>query len=150
MSDERKPVICPWCGWEMVAREGQDIFHGKYNAYVCDGCEAVSPIAYSEDAAYVAATRTPPNRPLTHEQVLAMDPYDAVWMISVNPAPIPMRSVRAAEWVQRQLTDRSGGEWMDRKLLFADKPAPADIEAARKEANHERANDTAGSDQGAG
>jgi ssDNA-binding Zn-finger/Zn-ribbon topoisomerase 1 len=53
---ERKPVICPWCGWEMVAREGQDIFHGKYNAYVCEGCETVSPIAYSEDAAYAAAT----------------------------------------------------------------------------------------------
>lgn len=63
MSDERKPVICPWCGWEMVAREGQDIFHGKYNAYVCEGCEAVSPIAYSEDAAYAAATKRASNLP---------------------------------------------------------------------------------------
>ena len=61
MSEERKPVICPWCGWEMVAREGQDIFHGKYHVYVCEACEAVSPMSYSEKAAYLAATRTPPN-----------------------------------------------------------------------------------------
>jgi ribosomal protein L37AE/L43A len=64
MSEERKPVVCPWCWRDMVAREAQDIFHGKHNVYVCEACEAVSPIAYSDKAAYAAATATPPNRPL--------------------------------------------------------------------------------------
>jgi hypothetical protein len=124
MSDERKPVICPWCGWEMVAREGQDIFHRKYNAYVCEGCEAVSPIAYSEDAAYTAATRTPPNRPLTLPELFDLDGnMDAVWVVDSGCGTIVMGAEEACEWASDA----------DTVLFFVRKPTPADIEAARKE-----------------
>lgn len=130
MSDERKPVICPWCGWEMVAREGQDIFHGKYNAYVCEGCEAVSPIAYSEDAAYAAATATPPNRPLTREQVESMPDLAAVWNVSIKRVERGGDGigVQTARVVKRYLDKQ--WVWED-EIMFAAPPTPADIAAAR-------------------
>lgn len=126
MSEERKPVICPWCGWEMVAREGQDIFHGKYNAYVCEGCEAVSPIAYSEDAAYAAATRHPPNRPLTREQVEKLDDLDAVWVVRGRGDAYTIMVVEAM---------RLEHVYTNGEVMFGHRPTPADIEAARKERN---------------
>ena len=123
MADERK-VICPWCGWDMVAREGQDIFHGKYNVYVCDGCEETSPIAYSEDAAYAAATRTPPNRPLTLPELFDLDGVaDAVWVVDSKSGTRVMSAEEACEWASDA----------DTVLFFVRKPTPADIEAARKE-----------------
>jgi len=125
MSDERKPVICPWCGWEMVAREGQDIFHGKYNAYVCEGCESVSPIAYSEDSAYTAATRTPPNRPLTEEQIYESDDKDAIWAYENGVLYEPISAAKTWELLSCE-------NYKD-TMFFACKPTPADIEAARKE-----------------
>ena len=123
MSDERKRVLCPWCGWEMVAREGQDIFHGKYSAYVCEGCEAVSPISYSEDSAYVAATRTPPNPPLTLEGMAELDESDAVWVVAKDGTVCVVNGLDALEY--------AGYEYD--ALYFAANPSPADIEAARKE-----------------
>lgn len=128
MPDERKPVICPWCGWEMVAREGQDIFHGKYNAYVCDGCEAVSPIAYSEDAAYAAATATPPNLPLDKDSLLRLNPSsDAVWYVIEGWK-------ESSQVISAHSAQDDPVYWLaPDMLLFAAKPTPEDIEAARKE-----------------
>jgi hypothetical protein len=110
----------------MVAREGQDIFHGKYSAYVCEGCEAVSPIAYSEEAAYTAATRTPPNRALTREQVEAMDDQDAVWIVRKGTGKICVGPAREAVAILISL------EGYSRFWFFAALPTPADIEAARE------------------
>lgn len=120
MSEERN-VMCPWCGWDMVAREAQDIFHGKYNVYVCEGCEAVSPIAYSDKAAYAAATATPPNRPLTREQVEAMDDLDAVWIVGETAVMI-----QSAGGVKRTY-----GWCLNILMVFSHNPTPADIAAAR-------------------
>ena len=122
MSDERKPVVCPWCGCDMVAREWQDIFHGKYNVYVCDGCEATSPIAYSEDTAYLAATRTPPNKPLTLPELFDLADDDAAWVVTENGKIWAMGAECAQEWASEE-----------RCLFFASKPTNADIAAARKE-----------------
>ena len=127
MSEERKPVMCPWCGWEMVAREGQDIFHGKYSAYVCEGCEAVSPIAYSGDAAYAAATATPPNRPLTLAEIKNRDDFDAIWWVRKNDN---QTFVFAVYEFKGMTSEFSAERW-----AFAAKPTSADIEAARKERN---------------
>jgi len=122
MSDERKPVICPWCGWEMVAREGQDIFHGKYSAYVCDVCEAVSPIAYSEDAAYAAANATPPNRPMDYKTIYNLTDREPVWRVDKDDDVIVLGGYNA--WRKYDAV---------RYLYFAANPSPADIDAARKE-----------------
>lgn len=124
MSEERKPVVCPWCGWDMVAREAQDIFHGKYNVYVCEACEAVSPIAYSDKAAYAAATATPPNLPLTREQVEAMDEWDAVWETYGHEISgvAPAKTYRY---------DLDAYHLFATVMLFARKPTPDDISAAR-------------------
>lgn len=122
MADERK-VICPWCGWDMVAREGQDIFHGKYNVYVCDGCEATSPIAYSEDAAYAAATQRPPNLPMTREQVEVMPDNAAVWYVTDSCTLV---------LIERACIVRGFWSIYENDMLFASMPTPADIEAARK------------------
>lgn len=121
MSDERKPVICPWCGWEMVARGGQDIFHGKYNVYVCDGCEATSPIAYSEEAAYLSATRTPPNLPLTLPELFDLEDDDAAWVVAENGKIYAMGAECAQEWAIEEHC-----------LFFARKPTPEDIEKAKE------------------
>ena len=129
--DERKPVICPWCGWDMVAREGQDIFHGKYNVYVCDGCEATSPIAYSEDTAYAAATKRPPNLPLTREQAEAMDDLDAVWMHLEMSDHILVSSVKSI--LTSSMPVPVGA------IMFARKPTPEDIAAARAGKGEEHA-----------
>lgn len=127
MSDERN-VMCPWCGWDMVAREAQDIFHGKYNVYVCEACEAVSPIAYSDKAAYLAATAAPPNRPMTFDGMAALDESDAVWVVSKDGAVCVVNGLDAYEY--------AGYEYD--ALYFARKPTPADIAAAKaaKEKEH--------------
>lgn len=122
VTDERKPVICPWCGWDMVLREGQDIFHGKYNAYVCESCEAVSPLAHSPDAAYLAATATLPNLPLTLAELFTLDDTDAVWIVSGNGKIMAMGAECAQEWASEE-----------RCWFFSAKPTPADIESAREE-----------------
>lgn len=119
---EKKVVKCPWCGWDMVAREGQDIFHGKYSVYVCEACESCSPVAYSAEAAYLAATSTPPNPPLTLAELFTLDDTDAVWIVSGNGKIMAMGAECAQEWASEE-----------RCLFFAVKPTTADIEAARKD-----------------
>lgn len=51
MTQERKQPRCPYCGTEM-----QDLTAGDYYWYICYGCSSCSPIAYSRDDAYSAAT----------------------------------------------------------------------------------------------
>ena len=125
MSDERKPVIRPWCGGEMERRQGRDVFHGTHYYYECSICESKAPIAYGENGACAAATRIPPNRPLTREQVEAMDDMDAVWMHLEKQDHILVFSAKSI--LTSYMPVPIGAS------MFARNPTPADIETARKE-----------------
>lgn len=87
-------VLCPYCGAEMVVVTS--IYFdspGWGGRTLCKGCDALSPrvIGYktkaaAEEAALAAARARylPPNRPLTLEEVKALDRddmgYSCVWM----------------------------------------------------------------------
>ena len=122
MSEERKPVICPWCGYEMSLMSVSDEPYERW--YKCYNCEARSPIALTDEAAYAAATRRPPNRPLTLPELFDLEDDDAAWVVAENGKIYAMGAECAQEWA---------GE--EHCLFFAVKPTPADIEAARKERN---------------
>ena len=71
-------VWCPYCGAEMVLRDWHDVFFGKGNFFECV-CGAKTPIKASPDAAHAAAMQRwqEPNRVLTLEEILALDPDGA-------------------------------------------------------------------------
>jgi hypothetical protein len=74
-------------------------------------------------AAYLAATATPPNPPLTREQVEAMPKMAAVWVyFSAKYYPMVM-SARIATMMKHPIGS----------LFFAAPPTPADIKAAQME-----------------
>ena len=82
----------------------------------------------SEDAAYAAATKRPPNMPLTREQVMALDDLDAVWIF--NPWETdPECVVVMGEALFLKETKDIAPVW--KCILFARNPTHADIEAAR-------------------
>ena len=59
MSEKRKPVMCPWCKKEMTLCpelvEGPGDPEEPYSRwYECYMCGARSPIANTDDAAYLA------------------------------------------------------------------------------------------------
>ena len=88
-------VLCPYCGSEMKSEDWVKI-SGKYLSYaVCsnDACQSIGPtvtcyetMAEARAAALSAAQARylPPNRPLTLEEVKALDRddmgYSCVWM----------------------------------------------------------------------
>ena len=88
-------VLCPYCGSEMKIEDLVKI-SGKYMSYaVCsnDACQSIGPtvtgyetMAEARAAALAAAQARylPPNRPLTLEEVKALDRddmgYSCVWM----------------------------------------------------------------------
>lgn len=133
MSNEHKPVICPWCGLEMFRNphlpystwnkeKGEWEFEGQVN-YACV-CGAQSPIKESTKEAIEEATRRPPNRPLTLPELFDLDGnMDAVWVVDSGCGTVVMSAEEACEWASDA----------DTVLFFVRKPTPADIEAARKE-----------------
>ena len=139
MSNQK--VLCPWCGRTMqykswrdydIARL-QDMHEGWFE---CIGCMATSPTVKMDEkefvcqAAYEAATRRPPNKPLTLPELFDLDPEsDAVWIYDSSwEKPIrAMSAEEACEWASDA----------DTVLFFASKPTAADIDAARKEQPHE-------------
>lgn len=68
-------VLCPYCGAEMKLDRQDDgyVFGAAY--YVCQECGSTSPTANTDAAALSAAQARylPPNRPLTLEEVKALD-----------------------------------------------------------------------------
>lgn len=136
MSDERKPVMCPWCGGEMVRSAIIARARGCYKAtYRCKKCKISAPFGETkstwreaEDDAYLAATHRPPNRPMTREQVEEMPDLAAVWSHGTL-----LCQLHAAKDVRRFI--QRG--WTDGEMFFAAHPTPADIEAARKERANE-------------
>lgn len=134
VTDERKPVICPWCGGQMdlevsVGYSGDDDYGLEcLGHYVCK-CGACTPTAHHyesciADETYLAATATPPNLPLTLAELFTLDDTDAVWIVSGNGKIMAMGAECAQEWASEEHC-----------LFFARKPTPEDIEAARKERN---------------
>jgi len=73
MSEERKPVICPWCGEKM-----QQYNTPWKNRYQCE-CGAESPTAETPEYAYIVATSRPQNRPLTRDEARALDPHTPIY-----------------------------------------------------------------------
>lgn len=153
MSDERN-VICR-CGLEMKLRKGQTLVACDDGTtympsilglrccayYQCD-CGWTSPKRYGEtesaaiEAAYAAATRRPPNRPLTRKQVMKLDDLDAVWILhdaseyTVGMNLIEQQPGDSAKDLIRIFAREKCKQTF---AVFACKPTPADIEAARKE-----------------
>lgn len=88
-------VLCPYCGHEMKNEDWVNV-SGKYLSYaVCsnDACQSIGPtvtgyktVSEARTAALAAAQARylPPNRPLTLDEVKAMDRddmgYSCVWM----------------------------------------------------------------------
>lgn len=70
-----KKVLCPYCGSEMKLDRHDDgyVFGSAY--YVCVECGSTSPTANTDAAALSAAQARylPPNRPLTLDEVKALD-----------------------------------------------------------------------------
>ena len=129
MSEERKPVVCPWCGFEMAAYtiSIQGYSGEKTCFYECAQCCARSPIAITNKDAYAAATRRPPNRPLTLAEIKNRDDFDAIWWVRKNDN---QTFVFAVYEFKGMTSEFSAERW-----AFAAKPTPEDIEAARNEHN---------------
>lgn len=72
-------VLCPYCGSEMKLDRYDDgyVFGAAY--YVCQECGSTSPTANTDAAALAAAQARylPPNRPLTMDEVKALDADEA-------------------------------------------------------------------------
>lgn len=68
-------VLCPYCGSEMKLDRQDDgyVFGAAY--YVCQECGSTSPTANTDAAALAAAQARylPPNRPLTLDEMRAME-----------------------------------------------------------------------------
>lgn len=131
MPNEHNPVKCPWCGPDhaMEPISNEHPLNHQWTAYfMCGTCCAGTPNAYGKseqeaiEAAYAAATRTPPNLPLTLKDMTEYDESDAVWVVSMDGNVAVVNGLDALEY--------AGYEYG--ALFFARKPSPADIEAARK------------------
>ena len=135
MSEERKPVMCPWCklsGCNVVMakqRESVGMTTGE-DYYFCPECHSHSPHIATSDGnwdkasndCYLAATRTQPNKPMTLPELFDLADDDAAWVVSENGKIWAMGAECAQEWASEE-----------RCLFFARKPTNADIAAARKE-----------------
>lgn len=95
--------------------------------YRCCGCNAMSPPKETEEDACAAATRRPPNLPLTKEQIMGMPDDDALWLIGQRCGSV---TVYSAGEIKREIK-----YYTDVAFAFSAKPAPDDIEAARKKAD---------------
>lgn len=77
-------VLCPYCGAEMNLDRQDDgyVFRAAY--YVCQECGSTSPTANTDAAALAAAQARylPPNRPLTLEEVNALERDDMGYAIA--------------------------------------------------------------------
>lgn len=72
-------VLCPYCGAELKLEHYDDGYVFGAAFYMCPGCGSTSPTAGTNAEALVAAQARylPPNRPLTLEEVKALDADDA-------------------------------------------------------------------------
>ena len=136
MREERKPVMCPWCGRNMEYQafkqwDGRSFHSG---AYRCLGCRSMSPIVRMDEKelvrelAYNAATQRPPNLPLTLPALFELEEDDAVWVVSENGRIWAMGAECAQEWASEEHC-----------LFFARKPTNAYITAARAGKGEEHA-----------
>jgi hypothetical protein len=140
MNDRPAPK-CKYCGSEMVKQMqsrfnqmmGTKEYHGHYACQMCGSSapesEYLTDLSAAEESAYAAATRTPPNRPLTRAQVAEKDGYDAVWRVNKMSGYLyrPMSAKDVRDLIECESVNYCENLW-----YFAAKPTPADIEAARK------------------
>jgi hypothetical protein len=93
-----KKVLCPYCGSEMIGQNVTQVFGVYWAQAKCEHCKSTGPLICGErglvtDAEEMArksalsaaqARYLPPNRPLTLEEVKALDRddmgYSCVWM----------------------------------------------------------------------
>lgn len=128
-----KKVMCPWCGGEIAILPYPD--GGFYLAHAPNrecpielddwGLMLGKTVYETEDAAYAAATRRPPNKPLTEEQLLQLDDLDAVWVLGAMG--LFVGSGHYAKWYPAQGDIKKG------VLVFSAQPTSADIESARNQ-----------------
>lgn len=135
-NDERKPVICRYCH-KVMWRAGRKYRTGYKHFYACD-CGASSPPEVAEETAYAAATRTPPNRPLTREQAIRSDL--PVWVEYIDyPDESRLAFVCSGEEENTLFMTSKGSAAFNEDynaetmLFFSEPPTLADIEAARAE-----------------
>lgn len=132
MSEERKPVVCPWCknkGIESLMtkqRDSVDMESGD-DYYYCLSCHSHSPHIHTvggewdmaDKECYAAATTTPPNRPLTD-------------MTARELCETMNAAMKQTEALAVELASRTG---LPVKVVV-EAGQPADIAAARKEREH--------------
>jgi len=122
-------VKCRYCGSEMELLEvyAYELCGDRpYKNYRCCECGAESPTVGVREDALLAANRRPPNPPLTKEQIMGMPGDDAVWWVWFNKLGEHRTTVLSANNSLTNILDRGPVP-----LMFAAKPTPADIEAAR-------------------
>ena len=121
-------VKCPWCKLRGEDVEmNVDMLNLEYNKDYrlrCPRCRATSMARDTKGELFEAATATPPNLPLTREQVEAMNDIDAVWTYDASwPYDNALVLICAAGWLKQG--NRTGWLW------FAHRPTAADIAAAK-------------------
>ena len=122
MSDERKPVMCRFCGGEMVSSPAR-YFDGTVDyKYACEQCGIRTEDFDTMEEAYAAATRRPPNLPLDYKTIYNLTDREPVWRVDKQDDVIVLGGYNA--WRKYDAV---------RYLYFAANPSPADIEAARAE-----------------
>ena len=134
-TEERKSVICP-CGEEMhfavIEREAYCGEAPWFGYYTCD-CGWMAPSRTGdtpedcERNAYAAAIHTPPNSPLTQDQIEKMPRLSAVW-VYFSPKFDPM--IMSARDAFSGFRDDAIIKHPIGSLFFAQPPAQSDIEAA--------------------
>jgi hypothetical protein len=138
MTEERKPVVCR-CGQPMQMHEKRRrLKDGRIRYavfYRCaDGWESPKAVTHHPNGlegarkeALLLATRRPPNLPLTKEQIMGMDDGNAVWYVPKDEREKTDSPLDCAGAI-KELID----VYCEEAYLFAAKPTPADIDAARK------------------
>lgn len=143
MTDDKKPILCPWCkkrgiDVEMTKqRKSTDMLYGE-DYYFCVECHSTSPHihtsngdwAAASEACYAAAVYEKPNRLLTDEQLDAMPDMDAVWGVVQLTDADSKACGYSASLMPVYLARRIGilGDFF--RFKFSKNPTRADIDAA--------------------
>jgi hypothetical protein len=142
------------CGKEMKPRYDSDpMEYGDFYSHFACECGWIAPwgkVKHTKEeaaqSAYEAAVRCAPNVPLTKEQILDMDGYDALWRVRIHDGHLcEIVFAKHLQDIYEKYTEEISqgvmrgdfmlGEHLMANAYFASKPTTADIETAMEERN---------------